>query len=228
MHTFTVRGGKTMTRDQVRDIDSWAIREMGLPGVVLMENAGRSCAELVVQTLAKVRLPKVIVFCGTGNNGGDGYVIARHLLNSGFAVTVCICGNEDKIKGDAFTNLGVLRSMGLSTVGLPVGSPEIGVIVERMAAGAHLIVDAVFGTGLSQNLGPDYVALIEGINALPGKKLAVDIPSGLDCDTGQPMPVAFVADMTVTFVAAKAGFACEGAKRYTGKVYVASIGIGPR
>jgi hydroxyethylthiazole kinase-like uncharacterized protein yjeF len=79
-----------MTRQQVRAVDAWAINTLGVPGVVLMENAGRSCAELIKEKLAKIARPKVCIFCGTGNNGGDGYVIARGLLNSGFEVTVVI------------------------------------------------------------------------------------------------------------------------------------------
>jgi len=85
-----------MTRDEVRAFDSWAINTLGIPGVVLMENAGRSCAELIKEKLADTTNPKVCIFCGTGNNGGDGYVIARHLLNSGFSVTIVIFGDRNK------------------------------------------------------------------------------------------------------------------------------------
>src|SRR5512145_781512 len=101
-----------MTRDEVRVFDAWAINTLGVPGVVLMENAGRSCAELVKDKLKDVANPNVCIFCGTGNNGGDGYVIARHLLDSGFGVTVVLCGQREKIKGDAKINLDVLERMG--------------------------------------------------------------------------------------------------------------------
>src|SRR4030043_1531330 len=87
-----------MTREQVRAFDAWAINTLGIPGVVLMENAGRSCAEIIKEKLAGITNPKVCIFCGTGNNGGDGYVIARSLLNSGFRVAVTICGEREKIK----------------------------------------------------------------------------------------------------------------------------------
>src|SRR4030043_1127591 len=93
-----------MTRDEVRAFDAWAINELGIPGVVLMENAGRSCAGLVEDKLKDISEPKVCIFCGTGNNGGDGNVIARHLLNSGFEVTVAICGDCKKIKGEEKKN----------------------------------------------------------------------------------------------------------------------------
>jgi len=101
-----------MTRAQVRAVDQWAINTLGIPGVALMENAGRSCAELIKEKLAETSEPKVCIFCGTGNNGGDGYVIARHLLNGGFKVTVVICGDRSKIKGNAKINLDILERMG--------------------------------------------------------------------------------------------------------------------
>src|SRR3989304_6069917 len=93
-----------LSRDEVRAFDAWAIQSLGLPGLVLMENAGRSCAEMIRQKLTGVARPKVCIFCGTGNNGGDGYVIARHLLNEGLSVTVALCGDLDKVGGEARGN----------------------------------------------------------------------------------------------------------------------------
>lgn len=215
-----------MTCKEVRDFDSWAINQMGVPGVVLMENAGRSCAELILASWPTER-PRVIIFCGTGNNGGDGYVIARHLAGSGSSVKVCVCGNRDKITGDARTNLNILEKTGLLATTLPVESPGLDGEVRRLTEGCDVLVDAVFGTGLREKLSQEYIRLIEAINASDAMKVAIDIPSGLDCDTGEPMPVAVKADMTVTFVAAKKGFAAAVAAAYTGKVYVASIGVEP-
>ena len=100
-----------MTRDQVRAFDNWAISEIGIPGIVLMENAGRSCTELILERLDTEKNPTVCIFCGTGNNGGDGYVIARHLINHGINVRVAVTGPADKIKGDAKINLNILKSM---------------------------------------------------------------------------------------------------------------------
>ncbi len=228
MHRFARNTERTMTRQQVRDVDAWAIGRMGVPGIVLMENAGRSCAELALEMVKGIETPRAIIFCGTGNNGGDGYVIARHLLNSSCGVRFCICGSPDKVRGDARTNLDILTAMGHAATIMPMGKPEMAATVQELAGGCDLVVDAVFGTGLSEELRSDYASLIEAMNGLAGRKLAVDIPSGLDCDTGAPMPVAFRADATVTFVAPKSGFASESSKRYTGEVYVASIGIKPR
>jgi len=217
-----------MSRDEVRTFDSWAINTLGIPGVVLMENAGRSCAELIKEKLAGVAKPKVCIFCGTGNNGGDGYVIARHLLNSGFSVTVAICGDRNKIKGDAKINLDILERLGQPIEQLNLKSGDIAGRVKAFTAGADMLVDALFGTGLSGQLSDEYKQLIESINGRNCPVLAVDIPSGLDCDTGEPLGAAIRADYTVTFVAVKKGFTSEStAPQYTGEIFVASIGVKP-
>ncbi|MHC4212199.1 MAG: NAD(P)H-hydrate epimerase [Planctomycetota bacterium] len=217
-----------MTREQVRAFDLWAINELGMRGVVLMENAGRSCAELVRDKLSRVAEPKVCVFCGSGNNGGDGYVIARHLLNYGFEVRVVLCGDRGKVKGDAKINLDVLEGMGQSIEMLDPAGDDISVRVRSVAAQTDMVVDALFGTGLQGQLRGDYIKLIECINALGRPVLAVDIPSGLDCDTGEPLGAAIKADCTVSFVAVKKGFGVgNDVRQYIGDIYVASIGIDP-
>jgi len=217
-----------MSRDEVRAFDSWAINELGIPGVVLMENAGRSCAEIVKKELAGVNNPKVCIFCGTGNNGGDGYVIARHLLNGGFKVVVVVCGDREKIKGDAKTNLDVLERMGQPIEQLNLKENDISGRVTHFAAGADMLVDGLFGTGLSGQLSGEYKQLIESINGQGCAILAVDIPSGLDCDTGEPLGAAIKANYTVTFVAVKKGFtSADVAATYTGEIFVASIGVEP-
>jgi hydroxyethylthiazole kinase-like uncharacterized protein yjeF len=217
-----------MSRDEVRAFDAWAINTAGIPGVVLMENAGRSCAKLIKEKLKKLKdlaHPKVCVFCGTGNNGGDGYVIARHLLNSGFDVTVAVCGDRGKIKGDAKTNLDILERMGRAIEEVNPGSADLTERIQSLAAGADLLVDSLFGTGLRGMLSDEYQRLIETINACNRPILAVDIPSGLDCDSGEPLGAAVQAAWTVSFVAVKKGFTAAGAAQYTGEVFVASIGI---
>jgi len=217
-----------MSRDEVRAVDRWVIDQVGAPGVVLMENAGRSCAEMVRERLQGVDAPKICVFCGTGNNGGDGYVIARHLRNAGFEVTVVLCGRREKVAGDARVNLDVLERLGHSVDLLSPDEPDLAGRVRQLAGRAEMIVDALFGTGLQGPLRGDYRALIDAINTLDIPILAVDIPSGLDCDTGQPLGTAIEAACTVTFVAVKKGFEVSPeAARYTGDVYVASIGVEP-
>jgi NAD(P)H-hydrate epimerase len=217
-----------MTRDEVRAFDNWAINTLGIRGVVLMENAGRSCAELIKDKLVGIARPNVCIFCGTGNNGGDGYVIARHLLNSGFEVIVVVCGDRNKIKGDAKTNLDILMRMGQPIEQLNVAGGDISRRVKTFADGADMLVDGLFGTGLSGQLSDEYKLLIESINAQDCPILAVDIPSGLDCDSGQPLGAAIKATYTVTFVAVKKGFTASGsATQYTGEIFIASIGVEP-
>ena len=215
-----------MTRDQVRGFDAWAINTAGVPGVVLMENAGRGCAELIKQTLAENKGDTICVFCGTGNNGGDGFVIARHLNNAGFATVTVICGDPSNIKDDALINYRILQKIGSKIEYLnPAGGNEKK--VKSLTADSDIIVDALFGTGLSGSLRAGYDILVNAINALRKLVIAVDIPTGLDCDTGLPLGAAIKAESTVTFVATKKGFANPAAKKYTGQIYIASIGIEP-
>ncbi|UCC97251.1 MAG: NAD(P)H-hydrate epimerase [Phycisphaerales bacterium] len=216
-----------MTREQVRGFDAWAINTLGIPGVVLMENAGRGCAELIREKLSGTAKPKVCIFCGTGNNGGDGYVIARHLINEGFEVTIAVCGQVEKVKGDAKINLEILQRMGQSIEELNPSDADLPERVRNLCAGADLLVDSLFGTGLRGSLSDEYKRLIEAINACDCPILAVDIPSGLDCDSGEPLGAAVKADWTITFVAVKKGFTSARAARYTGEIFVVSIGIVP-
>jgi NAD(P)H-hydrate epimerase len=214
-----------MTRDQVRAFDDWAINRLGIPGVVLMENAGRNCTELIFERLADVEKPRISIFCGTGNNGGDGYVIARHLLNRRFDVTVIVCGDKAKIKGDARANLNVVERLSRDVVQLRPSRTTTNTIIEY-CRGRHMLVDALFGTGLEGELRSDYQQLVGTINAQEIPTLSVDIPSGLDCDTGQVLGQAIKALYTVTFVAVKKGFTVsDEVLKYTGDIYVASIGI---
>jgi len=223
------KGFFVMSREEVRAFDRWAIETVGVPGVVLMENAGRSCAELVKEELAGVADASVCIFCGTGNNGGDGYVIARHLLNNGFGVVVVICGDRAKVRGDARINLDILERLGQSVEDLKLQGDDIGERVRSLAGEADMIIDCIFGTGLRGELSEEYKKLIESINSLDIPVLAVDIPSGLDCDSGRCLGAAVKASYTVTFGAVKKGFAyAKGAAQYTGEVFVASIGVAVR
>lgn len=221
------KGFRVMSREEVRRVDAWAIEEIGVPGVVLMENAGRSCAELAMQKLASVADPKVCIFCGVGNNGGDGYVIARHLLNAGLPARVVLCGDPAKVQGDARINLDILTRLGHPIAHVDPKSEDSVAQVQAFGRDAGLVVDALFGTGLHGELRPEYRVIIEAINALGLPILAVDIPSGLDCDTGRPLGTVIRAAYTVTFVAVKKGFLASDAVNYTGELHVASIGVEP-
>jgi NAD(P)H-hydrate epimerase len=218
-----------MSRDEVRAFDAWAINELGIPGIVLMENAGRSCAQFIIEALSKTKKPVVCIFCGTGNNGGDGFVIARHLFNAGLAVTVVVCGSIDKIRGDARINFDILARLGLKIERLDMeGAETIEARVTKLAGEPNMIIDAIFGTGLIGALHDEYKRLIGSINELGCPVLSVDIPSGMDCDTGLPLGASIKANCTVTFVAVKKGFAFENTRAYTGDIFVASIGVEPK
>jgi len=219
---------RVMSRDEVRAVDAWAIDKIGVPGVVLMENAGRSCAELIKEKLAGVDRPSVCLFCGAGNNGGDAYVIARHLLNAGFHVKVILCSEREKIRGDAKVNLDILERLGHAVEQLDLTAGGLASRIHLLAGDADMVVDALFGTGLQGELREPYRSLVDSINALGRPILAVDIPSGLDCDTGDLLGTAIKATCTVTFVAVKKGFtASPNAPRYIGELYIASIGVEP-
>jgi NAD(P)H-hydrate epimerase len=217
-----------MSRSEVRTFDAWAINELGIPGTVLMENAGRSCAELVIARLADIDRPKVCIFCGIGNNGGDGYVIARHLNNAQIEARIVICGGKAKIKGDALINLQIIEGINLPIDLMDMAESQIAEQVKSFAAGCDVLVDALFGTGLKGDLRDGYALLIDRINVQNLPIVAVDIPSGLDCDTGSALGTAVKAAATVTFAAVKKGFVvCPDAANYTGEIYVASIGVEP-
>ncbi len=216
-----------MTRDEARAFDFNAINSIGIPGAVLMENAGRSCAELVIEKLTGIKNPKVCIFCGTGNNGGDGYVIARHLKNAGFKITVVVCGDKSKVKGDAKTNLDILAALHQPVEQVEPDSSDIVRIIGKFGSKADMIIDCLLGTGLTGPVKNGYKLIIETINSSTCPVLAVDIPSGLDCDTGEPLGAAVQADYTVTFIALKRGFISRQAAKYTGEIFVASIGVNP-
>lgn len=221
-------GFVVMSRSEVRRFDAWAINELGIPGIVLMENAGRSCTELIIDKLADIDNPKVCIFCGTGNNGGDGYVIARHLAGAAIDTSVVICGDKSKVKGDALTNLNIIEGLKLSVHQLEMTPGQIAGQVKEFVHGSDMLVDALFGTGLKGELTAPYPELINVINTCNLPVVAVDIPSGLDCDTGRPLGEAIKAVDTVTFVALKKGFvAGADSINYTGQIHIASIGVEP-
>jgi hydroxyethylthiazole kinase-like uncharacterized protein yjeF len=217
-----------MSRDEVRALDAWAIETMGIPGVVLMENAGRSAAEVLWRQLEASVSSAAVIFCGAGNNGGDGFVIARHLANRGVCVHIVLCTPPEKVRGEAQVHFDIARAMGLAIDVLDPASDDLLSRVRSWTDGADWIVDAYLGTGLRGEVSDPAARLIAAMNAAGKPILAVDIPSGLDCDRGIPLPVCVEAKITVTFAAMKQGLASNpDARRAAGEIYVASIGIDP-
>lgn len=209
-----------LTRAEVRDLDRQAIEEFGLPGIVLMENAGRGATEKLLSAGVSGR---VVVCCGKGNNGGDGFVIARHLENQGVAVQVLLFAEFDEVQGDAGVNLGVLRKAG--TPLHTITEMSTGGNLEDHLANAEWIVDALLGTGTRGPVREPYAGVIEAMNRSDARRFSVDLPSGLDCDTGAAPGPCVRAELTVTFVAPKVGFAAPGATKFTGDIQVVDIGL---
>lgn len=209
-----------LNREQVRNVDRIAIEQLGLPGIALMENAGRGVAEIL---LGEQRSDRVAVCAAGGNNGGDGFVIARHLLLAGREVHVDLFCGAEKLTGDAAVNHQVCSRLGIPIFEHPDGEFDDEFVSRLEHSG--WIVDALFGTGLSSDIRTPFDRLIETINSANTPVLAVDLPSGLDCDTGTPLGIAVKASRTATFVARKAGFQSPSSQEWTGEVRVVGIGV---
>ena len=216
---------KTLTREEMRELDRKAIEEYKIPGIVLMENAGRNVAEEILKMLDDPQQAKVAILCGKGNNGGDGFVVARHLHNHSISVYVFLVAKiSDILKdGDAGTNLQILLNMKIPVKEI-LDIPGVNSILKELN-GYNILADALFGTGLSGDVREPFKTLISGVNNLNKPTLSVDIPSGLDCNTGKFLGAAIKATKTVTFAVAKKGFYLNDGPSYTGKVIVSDIGI---
>lgn len=210
-----------LTRFQVRRVDELAVSRYGMVGLQLMENAGRNAAEFI-DTRYGPRGAACIA-CGGGNNGGDGFVIARHLHNRGWSVTCILASPDSKLSPDCATNFGIVRKMDLPMRHIIEGS-QVPAATEGQTV--HTVfVDALLGTGFSGEVRSPMADLIAALNAAPRRAMvAIDVPSGLDCDSGTPASVTIRADLTITFVAPKIGFQTPGAQAFTGEVVVADIG----
>jgi NAD(P)H-hydrate epimerase len=218
--------GEPLTCRQIRALDALAIEQLGIPGIVLMENAARGAAEFIYGTLADPTVTLAAILCGPGNNGGDGFVIARHLRNAGVRTTVLLVAPESRYQSDAAVNLAIYRRMA-DPLELIDATTSDGMRDSLTAiARAHVVVDALLGTGSTGAPRGAAAELIRAANDSPHvSRIAIDIPSGLDGDSGTAFDPCFRADATVTFVAAKMGFSNPGASEYTGRVVVADIGI---
>jgi NAD(P)H-hydrate epimerase len=208
-----------LTRDQARALDEQAIRDLGIPSIVLMENAGRNMAELLLKLGTA---GSVAVCCGKGNNGGDGFVIARHLGIAGIDVRVLLFAEAAALTGDAAINFNILVKSSLPVMAmLPLDEDKLRTTLVE----ADWIVDALFGTGLQGPVRPPFDRVIEAINASGKRVLAVDIPSGLDCDTGRPLGATVRATHTATVMANKVGFVKPEALPWVGQVHVIDLGV---
>lgn len=210
-----------LSRDQIRAFDRHAIDVCRVPSIVLMENAGRGAAEIVERRLG-AEDQRVCVVCGPGNNGGDGFVVARRLLTRGRNVAVLLAVNPDRLTGDARANYDAWMGLGGATIG--VSAPSIDRLNAELGT-ASVIVDALLGTGLDRQVTGWFASVIECMNRAEGIRIALDIPSGLDANTGCPLGVAVRAAETVTFAEHKLGLWSSTGADYAGRIVRVDIGV---
>lgn len=209
-----------LSRDEVRAVDAAAIEQLGIAGLVLMENAARGVADVVRAEFPDAR--RIVILCGHGNNGGDGFALARQLAACAISADVLMLQTGRELSADAAANRKILTKAGI--VCRDVEIAQLSAITESLGAD-DLIVDCLLGTGVRGSVRSPFDAAIAAVNASQAAVLAVDVPSGLDCETGEPCGSCVRAARTVTFVARKRGFSSDAAQEFLGDVTVAHIGI---
>jgi len=213
-----------ITPGKMREIDRRTQEEFGIPATILMENAGRAVFQNAMEMLSEKQEKKIIVVCGRGNNGGDGFVAARHLMNNGIDVSIFLVADVKELRGEAEANYHraekVAQTMGKV---IEVLNEENLSSFEDELEGTSLIIDGMFGTGLARKVGEPEKSIIQLINDSEKPVLAVDVPSGLDAANGNVLGVCVKATRTVTFARPKTGF--TGNENYTGETITADISI---
>jgi hydroxyethylthiazole kinase-like uncharacterized protein yjeF len=214
---------KVVTPRQMVFIDKTAIEKYGIPGVVLMENAAAAVTDEAVKMLGEPRGKNVLIVAGKGNNGGDGFAVARHLFNRGAEVSVYVIPSMKEAAGDALTNLKIILNLGIKTYEIPENGDTDH--FKKLTAHSDLVVDALFGTGLKGPVTGIAADIIAIINSIAKKVLSVDIPSGVDGETGACEGEAINADCTVTFCLPKIGLLIPPGCEKAGRLRVADISI---
>lgn len=212
---------KVISAETMRQAERLTIEKFGVPGLTLMETAGRNCAEMILSVFGREEFSRAAVIAGKGNNGGDGYVIARYLRQQGWRVRVFIMARCDDIAGDAAVNLQLLNREMVTFCTEP---GELGRYADELR-GADILVDALFGIGLKSDITGIHAEAVELINSSGRPVVAVDIPSGVDSTTGAILGVAVRADLTVTFAFAKMGHILYPGAEYAGQLKVVGIGL---
>jgi len=217
-----------LSGQQSRSVDQLAIAEFGMSGLVLMENAGRGVADLM-ERLGLKRTSRIAICCGKGNNGGDGFVLARHLLVRNYLPTVLLFADPAELTGDALVNYQILQSLGFPVL---LSSEDTMTEVFGQLSGNDWIVDALLGTGAKGNPRPPTDEIIRRMNRERQRSkcrmLAVDVPSGWDADAGHKTDPTIHATETATFFSMKNGFDRSAAEEHCGTVHVLDIGIPPQ
>jgi NAD(P)H-hydrate epimerase len=216
-----------LTREQTREVDRIALEEFGIPGIVLMENAGRGCVDELMRLGCR---GPVTICCGRGNNGGDGFVIARHLSIRDIGCKVLLFCEPSEIAGDALINFEIVSKTPIEIVTIDSSWTDADMrtaMAEVAGRPAEWLIDAWLGTGATGAPRAPLDRAIRIANSLRAKRMAIDVPTGFDCDTGAVAGVAFHADVTCTFVALKTGYFRPESRLYAGDVRVVHIGIPP-
>jgi ADP-dependent NAD(P)H-hydrate dehydratase / NAD(P)H-hydrate epimerase len=215
---------KIVSAAEMRELDRRAIEDLGIPSLVLMENAGRTTYQILRREFPAL-LGEVAVLAGRGNNGGDGFVVARYLANAGLPVAVFLLASIDQVGGDARVNLDILSRLGIAVQEV-LSDADLNPVIHRLAK-AGLIVDALLGTGLNSPVKGLMATLIERVNHLRVPVLAVDIPTGLSADTGAVLGVAMQSRVTVTYGWPKLGQIVPPGRDYVGRLWQVDISIPP-
>ena len=214
---------KVVTAEIMQKLDRRTIEEASIPGIVLMENAGRGAVREILASYPEILKGKVAILAGSGNNGGDGYVIARYLMNRGVHVKIFLLAERDKVKGDARSNLDILLKMNASIT--EVKDLDVWKAILPELEGYSLIVDAIFGTGLRSEVRGLVKEVINDINRFNIPKVAVDLPSGLNANTGEVLGACVKAKLTITFALPKRGLLIYPGADFAGRLKVVDIGI---
>lgn len=201
-------------------IDRLAVKQYDIPSLILMEQAGRGIAQFIVQNYSSLKNSTISIVCGTGHNGGDGFVAARYLQQHDFSIHLYIIGDVSHMKTDALINYHAALAKSISCEVVEQGKKDF----QRLER-SGLIVDALFGVGLSRPVENLYRDIIERINVLHIPVVAVDVPSGLNATTGEVLGVAIKAKHTLTLVCPKTGFLTAQGPQHVGSVEVIDIGI---
>jgi len=212
---------KCVTVKQIQELDKIAIEQYGIPSIVLMENAGRAVAVEILSRLKGQHSKQVSIFCGIGNNAGDGFVVGRYLMNANIPVQIFLIGQPAQLKKDAYLNYQIFRKIGGSIYTIT----KINHFVKNKIQQSSLCVDAIFGVGLNRYIQEPFYTIIDYLNHSKKFIIAVDIPSGLNGTTGKIFGICVKAKLTVTFSLPKRGFYLHRASQYTGNVQVVDIGI---
>lgn len=212
-----------LTAEEMRRLDHIAINELGIPGIILMENAGLQVVQEIFDLLGNPKGKTVAIFAGKGNNGGDGFVVARHLINAGAEVKVFLFAEPEEVSGDARVNLDILQAMGNKVY--PITKPNSLNIVKLAMMYTDLVVDAIFGTGFKGTVSSHVGNVIELVNTSGRPIVSVDIPSGLEADTGMVNGPCIKANSTITFAQNKLGLIIGQGPQFVGKLTVADISI---